>query len=276
MPAEPRAIEQHAADPGLLAWLRSPWQTLILAIGLAYWAAGGVLFSVIGWILFPLLPRRTGRRVGNKMIRGGFGLFVSFLGWTRIIHVDLSSLKKLEDTDKSFIIAPNHTSLWDVVFLITCLPRPLCVMKKSILYNPVLGGSALLAGHIPNSSKSGMIRGAARALDRGGQLILFPEGTRTKQHERWINPLKGGVALISRKAGVPVYPVFIRSNTRYMEKGWPPWRKPDFPIHMSFELGDPIQPERDESAQDFTARLHQLFEHELSRPHPLRRQSVEG
>lgn len=274
MSAEPQAIRSQAADPGLMAWLRAPFQTLILLIGLLYWVAGGVLFSLIGWFLTPLLPRRVGRRVGQKMIRGGFGLFVSFLGWTRIAHVDLSSLDKLRKTRDSFILAPNHTSLWDVVFLITCLPRPLCIMKKAILYNPVLGGSATLAGHIPNSSNSGMIRNAAKALKDGGQLILFPEGTRTKRHERWINPLKGGVALIAKKAGVPVYPVFIRSDTRYMEKGWPPWKRPRFPVHMNFELGDPIRPAEDESAQQFVARLQDLFEHQLSLPHPLRRQTA--
>jgi len=275
MSAEPRVIHQPATDTGLLAWLRSPLQTFCVVIGMIYWVIGGVLFSLIGWILCPLLPRRIGRRIGQKMIRGGFNLFVSFLRWTHIAYVDLSSMQKLDRSKESFILAPNHTSLWDVVFLITCLPRPLCVMKKAILYNPILGGSALLAGHIPNSSKSGMIRNAARALDEGGQLILFPEGTRTKRHERWINPLKGGVALIAKRAKVPVYPVFIRSDTRFMEKGWPPWKRPDFPVHLSFELGEPMRPEEGESAQHFVARLQALFEHELSRPHPRRRQAVD-
>lgn len=275
MPAEPQAIQSPAADPGLMAWLRAPFQTLFLLIGLLYWLAGGVLFSLIGWILRPLLPRRIGRRVGRKMIHGGFGLFVSFLKWTRIAYVDLSSLGKLRNSNEAFILAPNHTSLWDVVFLIISLPRPVCIMKKAILRNPVLGGSASLAGHIPNSSNSGMIRNAAMALHDGGQLILFPEGTRTKRHQRWINPLKGGVALIAKKAGVPVYPVFIRSDTRFMEKGWPPWKRADFPVHLNFELGEPIHPADDESAQDFVTRLQDIFERELSRPHPLRRQAVD-
>jgi len=276
VPAEPQVLQSPAADPGLLAWVRSPWQTFCLLVGLIYWLIGGLIYSLIGWLLFLILPRRIGAPIGHKMIHGGFSLFVAYLGWVRLVHVDLSSLAPLHRTRESFILAPNHTSLWDVVFLISSLPRPLCIMKKSILRNPVLGGSASLAGHIPNSSNSGMIRNAARALSDGGQLILFPEGTRTKPHARWINPLRGGVALIANKAGVPVYPVFIRSNTRFLEKGWPPWKKPRFPIHMSFELGEPVRPAPDESPQQFVARLQELFERELARPHPLRRQAVAG
>jgi 1-acyl-sn-glycerol-3-phosphate acyltransferase len=119
-----------------------------------------------------------------------------------------------------------------------------------------------------------MIRDAAAALHDGGQLILFPEGTRTRRHQRWINPFKGGAALIAGKAGVPVHPVFIRSDSRYLEKGWPPWRRPEFPIQMSFELGPTMRRGEDESPQQFTRRLQELFERELARPHPLRREAI--
>jgi 1-acyl-sn-glycerol-3-phosphate acyltransferase len=81
--------------------------------------------------------------------------------------------------------------------------------------------------------------------------------------------------LIARKAGVPVRPVFIRSNTRFLEKGWPLWRKPEFPIHLSIELGDPVMPLEHESAHELTKRLEEVFEQNLSRPHKLRREVEE-
>ena len=67
-------------------------------------------------------------------------------------------------------------------------------------------------------------------------------------------------------------PVFIRSNTRFMEKGWPMWKRPDFPIRISFELGETLEPRAEESARDFTLRLQRTYEENLSRPHKLRRQ----
>jgi 1-acyl-sn-glycerol-3-phosphate acyltransferase len=103
-------------------------------------------------------------------------------------------------------------------------------------------------------------------------LLLFPEGTRTRADERWINPIKGGCAIIATRAQVPVYPIFIRSDTRFLQKGWPLWKRPVFPIHIQFDLGTPLTPIPGESSQAFTARLAAAYEAELSKPHPLRRQ----
>jgi 1-acyl-sn-glycerol-3-phosphate acyltransferase len=274
MSTEPRAITQPASTSALWSWVRSPWPALGLTAGLLYWLIGGILFNLIAWLLLLILPRPMGRVAGCRLIRAGFSFFCRYLRWTRLVEIDLSSLERLRDTRESFILAPNHTALWDAVFLITCLPAPICIMKTSILSNPLLGGCARLAGYIPNGSRAGMIRSAVKALRHGGQLILFPEGTRTRRHRRWINRFKGGIATISKTAGVPIYPVFVRSNTRYLEKGWSPWRRPAFPIRIQCELGEPVSAHPGESSRQFTLRLENLFLGELSRPHPLRRQAV--
>jgi 1-acyl-sn-glycerol-3-phosphate acyltransferase len=148
-------------------------------------------------------------------------------------------------------------------------------MKQSIQQNPFLGGGARLAGFIPNTGPSSLVRRASAALAEGGSLLLFPEGTRTRRSARWINPFKGGCALIAAHAAVPVQPVFIRSDSRYLEKGWPFYRRPRFPIRIHVSLGNPLTPTPGESVHDFTHRLQDLFEHELSRPHPLRRTGTE-
>jgi len=273
MPAEQSTFPNVDADPGLLAWLKSPWQAACLTFGVIYWVIGGLVWSLVGWLLYFLLPRRIGKRVGDFMIHWGFRGFVAYLHFTRLVRPDFEGLKHLRNSHEPLILAPNHTSLWDAVFLLTCTPRPVCLMKKEILRNPLLGGIATLAGHIPSTANAAMIRAASDALKDGGQLLLFPEGTRTRRESRWINPLKGGIALIAERAEVPVYPVFIRTNSPYLEKGWPPWRRPEFPIHINMELGEPLRTMPGESAQQFIARLTEVFEHELSRPHPLRRRS---
>jgi 1-acyl-sn-glycerol-3-phosphate acyltransferase len=273
VPAEPTILPRIEADPGLRAWLRTPESALGLAFGILYWIVGGLLTSLLGWILRYLLPRKWGMAVGRTMIQWAFRIFVAYLERTKLVHVDLSSIEPLRSARGPLILAPNHASLWDAVFLLTILPRPVCIMKKQILYNPLLGGSANLAGHIPGSNGAKMIHAAVNSLHDGNQLLLFPEGTRTRPESRWINPLKGGIALIAGHANLPVYPVFIRNDSRYLEKGWPPWKRPDFPIHISFELGKPIHRSPDEPTHAFLARLQSICEKELSRPHPLRRKA---
>lgn len=243
--------------------------------GLLYWGIFGLLFTIVAIPLCIILPKRKAEILGRSMLHYAFRVFVGYLQVTQLVHADLDSLKPLRSKKEPVIIAPNHTSLWDAVFVISCLPQPICIMKESILRNPFLGGGARLAGYIPNGSSSRLVREAADALSENGQLLLFPEGTRTRHDQRWINPLKGGCALIAREAGVPVLPVFIRSNTRFLEKGWPLWKRPNFPIKVSFELGEALDPNEDESARDFTRRLQKTYEQNLSRAHKLRRQIEE-
>jgi 1-acyl-sn-glycerol-3-phosphate acyltransferase len=244
-----------------------------MAGGLLYWAFCGGVLTLISLPLYYLLPRRTGERLGRKMLHHLFRSFVVYLRVTGLVYADLSGLDRLSTIKSPLIVAPNHHSLWDVVFLIAKLPQAICVMKESILRNPVLGGGARLAGFIPNDSRTRMIRAAISALRQDGQLLFFPEGTRTRPDSRWINPLKGGCAIIATRSEIPVYPVFIRSDSRFLEKGWPLWKRPDFPIRMRIDMGEPLFPEKDESAADFTLRLQHCFEYELSKADPLRRQS---
>lgn len=253
-------------------WLRAPWDYCMMALGLLYWGVFGGLLTLVGGPLHGLLPKKQGERLGRFFLHQLFRKFVVFLRAADLVRADLTALDRLKDIQGPFIAAPNHASLWDVVFIIARLPSAVCVMKKQILMNPLLGGGARLAGYLANDGMTRVIRDASKSLAAGGQLLLFPEGTRTRPDARWINPIKGGCAIIALHAQVPVYPIFIRSDSRFAQKGWPLWRRPVFPIHMRIELGQPLIQQPGESSQEFTARLTAIYEQELSKPDPLRRQ----
>ncbi len=271
-PQEPSAVTAHFPETTMFRrWLRAPWDYFAMAVGLLYWAIFGSLLTLIGGPLHLILPRQMGKRLGQASLHALFRAFVVLLKLLGLVYADISALKKLDHVQGGFIAAPNHTSLWDVVFIIARLRSVVCVMKKQILLNPILGGGARLAGYIANDGVGRMIRSATTALEENDRLLFFPEGTRTRSDERWINPIKGSCAIIALHAQVPVYPIFIRSNTRFLQKGWPLWRRPVFPITLSVEVGEPLTPQANESAQDFTARLAAVYEKELSKPHPLRR-----
>lgn len=270
LPATPASITSVSKR----GW-RVPLDLAAMLGGLAYWAVFGLLFTVVSLPLLVVLPCRVAKKLGRGLLHRAFRVFVGYLRFTGLVHVDLQSLGALRGEKSPLIIAPNHTSLWDAVFVISMLPQPICIMKESILCNPFLGGGARLAGYIPNGGSGRMVKAAAAALQGGGQLLLFPEGTRTKHEARWINPLRGGCALIAKRSGAPVRPVFIRSNTRFLEKGWPLWRRPELPIRLSFELGEPLEIGPGESSHEFTKRLEGVYERNLSRAHKLRRQVAE-
>jgi 1-acyl-sn-glycerol-3-phosphate acyltransferase len=253
-------------------WWRGPLDVISMAVGLSYWA---VALLVVLLLAPPLRLFARGRRaeiLGRYFLHRFFSSFVKLLRLMDLVHADLESLDCLKHEKQPVILAPNHTSLWDVVFVLAKSPQTICIMKESLLANPFFGTGARLVGFIPNGSSGKMVRDAVGALDKGGQLLIFPEATRTRRDARWINPLRGGCALIARKAGVPIRPIFIRTNSRFLEKGWPLWKKPVFPIRISLELGEPVYPQEDESTHEFTQRLEGIFMKNLSRAHRLRRQ----
>ena len=66
-------------------------------------------------------------------------------------------------------------------------------------------------------------------------LLLFPEGTRTTRAP--INPLVRQRRLIAKRAGVPVQTLVIETDSPFLSKGWPLFRRPTLPITYRVRLG---------------------------------------
>ena len=244
----------------------------IYCLMLVYWAVTSILVSLLGTVMNIVLPQKYALACGRFMLQKDFQFFIFVTKVSGFLILEDEELKALANRQGAMIVAPNHAALWDVVFIVAQVPELICIMKESILKNPLLGGGAgRLAGYIPVNSISQMIKLAKQCLKKNDQLLLFPEGTRTKTDAQWLNPLQGGVALLARHTSAPVVPVFIRSNTRFFEKGWPLYRKPELPIKINFSVGESVLVAEGESAQEFAKRLEKIFIDELSSPHPLRR-----
>ncbi len=130
--------------------------------------------------------------------------------------------------------------------------------------NIFLGAGARLARYIRNESIRQMVMQASEDFKTGGQLLLFPEGTRTIRQP--VNPLKGSIALISAQAQVPIQTVLIETNSRYLSKGWSLFRKPMMPVRYHIRLGKRFDPPADshelmhQLETYFTEQLHPQFQ----------------
>lgn len=251
---------------------KSICQSLLMGLGLLYWAVAGLTITLLGSILYLILPKKYSLPCGRFLLQKAFLVFIAYFKRAGLLELDDRALQPLAAYNGAMIIAPNHISLWDAVFIIAKIPETVCIMKGAIVRNPFLGGGARLAGYIPSDAKSQMLLAAAHQLKQGAKILLFPEGTRTKTDAQWLNPFQGAVGVLAKHAAVPVFPVYIRCNSRFYEKDWPLYRKPPFPIVLSFEVGTPLLFTQGESVKAFTQRLEQLYTAELSKPHPLRRQ----
>lgn len=120
------------------------------------------------------------------------------------------------------LLLANHQSNLDPVLISTKLKRPVSYMAKSELFEkgkyftwlirslhafPVKRG----AGDV------GAIKEAINRLNEGNILNMYPEGTRTKTGA--LGKILPGVAVVIRRAGVPVIPVIIDGSFDAMRKG---------------------------------------------------------
>jgi 1-acyl-sn-glycerol-3-phosphate acyltransferase len=247
-----------------------------MALGLLYWGIAGLIITLLGIILYAVLPKKYARSCGRFLLQKAFLIFINYLKLTGLIILDDSALDSLNTYKMGMIIAPNHIALWDAVFIIAKIPQTICIMKGSILRNPFLGGGARLAGYIANDSALQMLRDGSKQLLAGEMLLVFPEGTRTKKQDQWVNSFQGATALMAKRSQVPIVPIYIRSDNRFFEKGSSLFKKPKFPLRLSFEVGEAVYFSGDESVQAFTQKLRQDYIKVLSKPHPLRRKKSTG
>ena len=228
---------------------------LLLLLGLT--SLGWNLLAVL---LHPLLPRELGTRIGRRVISRCYGLFWSVAQLVGMMRIDTAALDALAN-DGALIIAANHPSMLDALLIVARVPRGVCIMKAELMRNVFLGAGARLARYIHNDSPRGMIRGAVASLRAGGQLVLFPEGTRTVRMP--VNPFRPGITLIAHMAQVPIQTVIIETDSPYLSKGWPIWKTPPVPVRFKVRLGERFAPQADHAA--LLARLERYFACELSR-----------
>ena len=226
---------------------------LLLLFGLI-----SLVWSLLAGILYRLLPTRIGEPLGQFVIMAGFRGFVAAMRASGIIACELEELDAL-DRSVPLVIAPNHPSLLDVVLVISRLPHVVCAAKARIWDNVFLGGGARLAGFIRNDSPIKLIRGAARQLGCGRHFLIFPEGTRS--NSRPVGEFKGGFALIAKHAGVPIQTVFITTSSRFLGKGWPLFKRPEFPLAYRIRLGRRVAIEG--NVRSVVAGLHGYYKREL-------------
>jgi len=226
----------------LTAALRSLYEYIVLYGSLAIFGMAGLVFTVAGAVLYPVLPRRFGARVGRHIMTFLCKSYIGLIKSSGIVQCDLSELDAIP-RNESIIIAPNHPSLIDVILVGARLSNMVCIMKANIQDNIMFGGGARLAGYIRNDSTGNMVRTAVSELKQGCQLLIFPEGTRTVKQP--INEFKSAFALIARKTGVPVQAVFIESNTPFLGKGWRLSAKPHFPLVYRVKLGKRFEANND-------------------------------
>ncbi len=132
------------------------------------------------------------------------------------------------------ILAFNHRSFWDPVAAAIMSKRHLHFMAKNELFkNPVFGGLIKSLGAFPVSrgrNDIGAIKASMKILRGGEAMLIFPEGRRVKDGKK--EKAKPGVSMIAHLAKVPVVPVNISGEYKWLHKITVTYGKP---IYYDFD-----------------------------------------
>ena len=242
----------------LLRWIFFIPLALLLYALLLLLGSISLAWNLVAMLLYPVLPARVGRSLGRRVIAFAYRSFWATASAFGMMRIDASCLDALRD-ERGVIFVANHPTMLDALLLVARLPRSACIMKADLMRNIFLGAGARLARYIRNDSARTMVRLAVEDLKNGGQLVIFPEGTRTVMPP--LNAFRPGVTLIAKLAQAPIQTVFIETDSPYLGKGWPLWRVPPLPIVFRLRLGQRFAPQQDSDA--LLHEIEQYFRHPL-------------
>lgn len=209
------------------------------------------------------------RKVAGKSIRPSTGQHLIhwlFRNWLKVstalgaFNVQIDDEEKLRNL-RGTIIAPNHPSELDAIYLLSFIPNAICVMRASLMQRSYLGGAARLAGYITNDQGPTLVRDGIEKIREGENLLIFPEGTRTRAQA--VNPFKHGFALIATKTGAPIQTILIEQEGRYLSKEFPLFSPARLPITVRITLGEVFTPQEGENAPALAGRMEEYFRSNL-------------
>ncbi len=138
------------------------------------------------------------------------------------IKVSVTGLSNI-DRSKSYIYMSNHQSNFDIPVLLGHLKVQFRWLAKMELFKiPIFGHAMRKAGYISidrNKRESAFesLKNAARKIKSGVSVLIFPEGTRSRDGK--IRPFKKGGFVLAIDSGAPIVPIVISGTRSIMTKG---------------------------------------------------------
>jgi len=139
------------------------------------------------------------------------------------IRVEISGLEHVP-SDRRCIFMCNHVSNLDPPVVLPLLPGHCSVLlKKELMRIPILGTAMRMGKFVPverghrREAAQASVAAAADALRSGLNILVFPEGTRSKDGR--LSTFKKGPFFLAQQTQAPIIPIALSGTQKMMRKG---------------------------------------------------------
>lgn len=187
------------------------YYTLMLVIVLIYL----IPFTLLFLITYPFDKERVVLHAASRF-------------WCKLFYtanpfwkVELEGVENI-DPKKAYVIVTNHQSMLDIPIMYFIMLNFKWVSKKEVMSWPIFGWVLMMHGDIKidrgskNSIKV-LLKAGCERLKAGTSVIIFPEGTRSKDGQ--IGRFKEGAFMLAKKAEAAILPCHIE-GTGTVHNGW--------------------------------------------------------
>lgn len=195
-----------------IQWVRSLIFIFFVYLGMLVY---GVLY--LPWALFS-------RRGASAAAHG----WCNYVIWIASWMVNLKTEVRGEPPTDEVMIAAKHQSFMDIIVIYASVPRAKFIMKRELLYTPILGQYALMMGCVPvNRGKRAqaikkMVADVTAGREEPGQLVIYPQGTRIAPGVK--AKFKVGSGVLYQELGKACVPVACNVGVFWPKRGI--YRKP--------------------------------------------------
>lgn len=243
--------------------LNHAWRVAGTGISFLAFGLGGLLlrlcvFPPLQWCVRDPLRRQ---RLARRLVQRSFAAHVALMHRLGLLTYEVHGRERLQRD--GLLILANHPTLIDVVFLVSLLPNAVCVVKPAVARNPFMRGPVRAAGYLSGADGAALVRDCVAAVRAGGNLVIFPEGTRTVPGQP--PRLQRGAANIAVRGRLDVTPVRLSCEPPTLTKGQKWYRVPPRRFHVKIEVGEdlPVSPflRREDAGGEEVLAVRRLTRH---------------
>jgi 1-acyl-sn-glycerol-3-phosphate acyltransferase len=186
-----------------------------------YFTAGFVIFFSPFYLVayfFSNDREQSFQRLNSRFYRGFFTLARALMpGHRWSIQPEVRGIH-------SSVVVCNHRSYLDSILLISLFARHSTIVKSGLFDIPLFGRMLQWSGYIPSSAEGRFAEMMVRRIEEmdtflagGGNLIVFPEGTRSRDGS--LGRFNKGAFKIARHCRAPICVLFIQNTERMFRRG---------------------------------------------------------